>query len=132
MISARREGILCVMPHKVLIDIQDLLVWAFRTQRVEFNPHADIDALTTYWAVIGLPEAHAGLIKRHARAGTEPNWQIGSGSLVALSQVRMARLVYTEWVRSLTILRETLSDQLRYFEVHGPHLAEEPWARLRA
>jgi hypothetical protein len=132
MISALNRGILRAMPHKVLIDIQDLLVWAFRTQRVEFNPHADIDALTTYWAVIGLPDAHAGLIKRHARAATEPNWQIATGPLVSLSQVRMARLVYSEWVRSLTVLRETLSDQLRYFEVHGPHLSEEPWSRLRA
>lgn len=132
MIWREKRGMVAVMPHKVLIDIQDLLVWAFRTQRVEFNPHADIDALTTYWAVIGLPEAHAGLIKRHARSGTEPNWQIAGGPLVSLSQVRMARLVYTEWVRSMTMLRETLGDQLRYFEVQGPHLNEQPWTRLRA
>lgn len=120
------------MRHKVIIDIQDLLVWAFATQRVESNPNADTDALTTYWAVMGLPDAHSSLIKRHARAATEPKWQIECGDVIQLSQVRMARLVYSEWVRAMVVLQQNLQGTLRQFDVRGPSHSEEPWSRRRA
>ena len=37
------------------IDIEDLLYWAFRQEKVETNKLAHEDALTIYWAVMALP-----------------------------------------------------------------------------
>ena len=53
------------MPQR--IDIQDLLIWAFRAEQVESRRHVDPDALTVYWAVLALPAPHATVISRFAR-----------------------------------------------------------------
>lgn len=116
------------------IHIQDLLIWAFRTQSVESRPDADIDALTVYWAVSALPTPHATMIRRFACEARRPDWHAGRGRCVSLDAVRRSRRIYTEWVRALVVLQRTLDDVLPDYQVIGPNLDEQPWLgeRLRA
>lgn len=120
------------MPQR--IDIQDLLIWAFRAESVESRPQADVDALTVYWAVLALPTPHATMIRRFAREARRPDWHAGHGRCISLDAVRRSRRVYTEWVRALVVLQHTLDDVLPDYQVIGPNLEEQPWVgeRLRA
>lgn len=113
------------------IDIQDLLIWAFRAQQVEFAATADPDALTVYWAVLALPAPHATVIRRFAREARRPDWHAAHTRTVLLDGVRRSRRLYTEWVRALVVLQRTLDGSLTTFTVIGPNLDEQPWVRER-
>jgi hypothetical protein len=114
------------------IDIEDLLVWAFRDENVGDAQDADPDAVTVYWAVMALPAPHSKAITRFARLGTEPDWHSGSGgSTVSLDSVRRARTLYAEWVRAMVVLQRTLDGTLSRYRVSGPRHDEEPWMRHR-
>lgn len=108
------------------IDIENLLVWAFRDQSVEASPGADADAVTVYWAVQALPVSHANIVIRHAGAGSRPVWQAATGRMVSLDRVRLSRRRHVEWVRSLVVLQRTLEGTLSRFRVTGPAAEEEP------
>lgn len=109
------------------IDIQMLLEWAFRDQKVETQHCPDEDALTVYWAVMALPEPHASLVRLAARTGQPPDWRAPKGTVVTLADVRTRRVNYAGWVRALTVLRKTLSAALRSYDVYGPAADEAPW-----
>ena len=114
------------------IDIEDLLIWAFRDEEVEAarNPHPD--ATTVYWAVMALPVAHTRIVSRFARMGMGPDWQAGPNPVVQLDAVRKARTLYAEWVRAMVVLQRTLDGTLSHYRVSGPRLEETPWLRARA
>lgn len=114
------------------IDIQDLLVWAFRDEDVEDAQRADPDAVTVYWAVLALPMPHARAIRRFARSGTAPDWHSAGGRTVSLDGVRRARRLYAEWVRAMVVLQRTLDGTLSRYRISGPRLVEEPWLRHRS
>lgn len=109
------------------IDIEDLLIWAFRDQDVEAADHPHPDATTVYWAVMALPTAHTRVVSRFARLGMGPDWQAGPGTVVHLETVRRGRLVYAEWVRAMVVLQRTLDGTLTRYRVSGPRLEETPW-----
>ena len=111
------------------IDIQDLLVWAFRHQAVENAAGAEADALTVYWAVLAVP--HATVIRRFAREARRPDWHAAHTRCVSLDGVRRSRRLYTEWVRALVVLQRTLEGSLGRFTVTGPNLDDQPWLRER-
>lgn len=113
------------------VDIQNLLVWAFREERVEKAQHPDPDAVTVYWAVLALPVPHAKAISHFARSGTAPDWHGGHGRTVSLDSVRRARRLYAEWVRAMVVLQRTLDGTLSGFRVSGPKIEQEPWVRQR-
>ena len=113
------------MPQR--IDIQDLLIWAFRTEAVESRSAADIDALTVYWAVLALPAPHVTIIRRFAREARRPDWHAGRGRTVSLDAVRRSRRIYTEWVRALVVLQRAIDGALTNYRVVGPGLDEQPW-----
>jgi hypothetical protein len=117
------------MPHSPgqHIDIEDLLVWAFREQRVEANDNAHTDAMTVYWAVMALPGAHGRVVSRFARMGMGPDWHVEDSPVVSLDAVRKARTLYAEWVRAMVVLQRTLDGTLTRYRVSGPRLAETPW-----
>lgn len=117
------------MPRR--IDIQELLVWAFRFQKVESEAGADADALTVYWAVLALPFPHATVIRRFAREARQPDWHASRARCVSLDGVRRSRRLYTEWVRAMVVLQRTLDGTLSRFAVTGPNLEEQPWLRQR-
>ena len=117
------------MPQR--IDIQDLLIWAFRNQAVETKPAADGDAQTVYWAVLALPLPHATVIRRFAREARRPDWRSGHSRCISLDAVRRSRRLYTEWVRALVVLQRTLEGTLSRYSVSGPGLDDEPWQRER-
>lgn len=119
-------------PGNQSIDIEDLLIWAFRDQQVEGAEHPHPDASTVYWAVMALPAAHTSIICHFARLGIGPDWQAGPGPVVRLEAVRKARLVYAEWVRAMVVLQRTLDGTLTRYRVSGPRLEETPWRSLRA
>lgn len=127
--AAVAHGMTTYMPRSdgQSIDIEDLLIWAFRDQNVEGaeNPHPD--ATTVYWAVMALPAAHMRIIGRFARMGMGPDWQAGPGPVVQLETVRKGRLVYAEWVRAMVVLQRTLDGTLSRYRVSGPRLKETPW-----
>ena len=125
-----RQKLRC--PMRTQIDIENLLIWAFRDQAVEASPDADADAVTIYWAVQALPLPHAKLVIRHARAGSRPAWQIASAKMVSLDGVRLSRQRHVEWVRAMVVLQRTLEGTLSRFRVTGPVADEEPWMRERA
>jgi len=114
------------------IDIEDLLIWAFRDQAVEGAEHPDTDAATVYWAVMALPAAHRRVVSHFARLGMGPDWQAGDDSVVQLDAVRKARTVYAEWVRAMVVLQRTLDGTLTRHRVSGPRLEETPWRVRRA
>ena len=118
-------------PFGRAIDIQDLLVWAFRDEDVEASPTADPDAVTVYWAVLALPLPHAKAIRRFARSGTAPDWHPARGRTVSLEATRRSRRLYSEWVRAMVVLQRTLDGTLSRYRVSGPRLDEEPWMRYR-
>lgn len=114
------------------IDIEDLLIWAFRDQAVEGAEHPDSDATTVYWAVMALPTAHSRVISHFARLGMGPDWQAGQGPVVQLEAVRKARTLYAEWVRAMVVLQRSLDGTLTRYRVSGPRLEEMPWRVRRA
>lgn len=117
------------MPQR--IDIQDLLVWAFRAQAVETRPMANANALIVYWAVLALPLPHATVVRRFAREARRPDWHAARARCISLDAVRRSRRLYTEWVRALVVLQRTLEGSLSAFAVAGPNLDDQPWLRLR-
>jgi hypothetical protein len=109
-------------------DIEDLLYWAFREQKVETLRNPTDDALTIYWAVMALPDPHGHLVKHHARIGRPPDWRAGSDrKVVHLSAARHWRERYTQWHAALTILSQTLNGSLRGHAACGPAALERPW-----
>jgi hypothetical protein len=114
------------------IDIEDLLIWAFRDQAVESTALPHTDATTVYWAVMALPSAHSRVISHFARLGTGPAWQAGPSPVVQLEAVRKARTLYAEWVRAMVVLQRTLDGNLTRYRVSGPRLEETPWRVRRA
>jgi len=116
------------------IDIQDLLIWAFRAQSVETRANADPAAQAVYSAVMALPMPHATMIRRFAREGRRPDWHAGSDRCISLDGVRRSRRIYTEWVRALVVLQRALNGGLERYRVFGPNLEEQPWMaeRMRA
>ncbi len=119
-------------PGSQSIDIEDLLVWAFRDQQVEAAQAPHPDATTVYWAVMALPAAHTRIICRFARSGLGPEWQAGPGPVVQLDAVRRAHTLYAEWVRAMVVLQRTLDGTLTRYRVSGPRLDEAPWRKARA
>lgn len=117
------------MPQR--IDIQNLLIWAFRQQSVETAAIADPDALTVYWAVLALPVPHATVVRRFAREARRPDWHAAQTRMVSLDGVRRSRRLYTEWVRALVVLQRTLEGSLGRYTVTGPNLDDQPWLRER-
>lgn len=117
--------------HDQSIDIEDLLIWAYREQQVEDveNPHPD--AATVYWAVKALPDLHGRIVSHYARMGMGPDWHAGPAPVVSLAGVRKARAIYAEWVRAMTVLQRTLDGTLSRYRVSGPRLEEAPWLELR-
>ena len=110
------------------IDIEDLLYWAFRQERVETNQLAHEDALTLYWAVMALPAPFDHLIRHHARIGRRPDWTSNSDSTVVhLVAVRYWRDRYSEWHQALSILQGTVNGSLRHYLASGPAAPAEPW-----
>jgi hypothetical protein len=113
------------------IDIEDLLVWAFRDEQVESAAEPDPDAVTVYWAVQALPLPHARAIIRFARLGNKPDWHPAPGRTVSLEAVRRARRLHAEWVKAMVVLQRTLDGTLSRGRVSGPRHDEQPWARER-
>lgn len=109
------------------IDIETLLIWAFRDQRVETSGSPSEDALTVYWAVMALPEPHGTLVRQCAVAGTEPDWHAPATRIVSLDHTRRARKTYGQWIKALTLLQHTLNGSLRGHKVYGPSAPTEPW-----
>ena len=114
-------------PDGQIIDIEDLLIWAFRDQDVETADAPHPDATTVYWAVMALPAAHTRIVSRFARLGMGPDWHAGPGPVVQLETVRKGRVVYAEWVRAMEVLQRTLDGTLTRYRVSGPRLEETPW-----
>ena len=83
------------------IDIQDLLVWAFRDHVEAGVADPPPDALSVYWAVMALPSAEAELIARHARTGVAPDWRPDGAPVEHLGEMRRQRAVYADWVMSM-------------------------------
>lgn len=114
------------------IDIEDLLYWAFRQEKVECSKMAHEDALTVYWAVMALPAPFDHLIRHHARIGRPPDWSSGGESkVVHLVAVRYWRERYTDWHKALCVLQRTVNGALRGYAATGPIAPEEPWRNAR-
>ncbi|HEV7278267.1 MAG TPA: hypothetical protein VGN80_18465 [Devosiaceae bacterium] len=109
------------------IDIEQLLVWAFRDQAVETSSYAAEDAVTVYWAVLALPAPHCDIVRFSARSGDAPPWHVDPGPVTVLAEVRQARARYREWVRALAVLQRALDGTLREFRTVGPAAPEQPW-----
>lgn len=110
------------------IDIEDLLYWAFRDEKVETNKLAHEDALTIYWAAIALPAPFDHLIRHHARIGRPPDWSSATDSnIVHLVAVRYWRQRYSEWHKALAVLQRTVNGALRSYAATGPGAPEQPW-----
>ena len=110
------------------IDIEDLLYWAFRDEKVETNKLAHEDALTIYWAAIALPAPFDHLIRHHARIGRPPDWRSGAESnIVHLVAVRYWRQRYSDWHKALAVLQRTVNGALRSYAATGPGAPEQPW-----
>lgn len=109
------------------IDIEQLLVWAFRDQAVETSADAADDAITVYWAVLALPPLHCDIVRFSARAGAAPPWHAAPGPVTVLDEVRQARARYRQWVRALAVLQHVLEGTLRDFRTVGPAAPEQPW-----
>ncbi len=114
------------------IDVEDLLIWAFRDELVERTDSPHPDATTIYWAVMALPTTHIGIVIRFARMGMRPQWRAGRDRVVSLAAVRKSRILYTEWVRSMVVLQRALDGALSRCRVSGPSLEEAPWRCQRA
>jgi hypothetical protein len=113
------------------IDIEQLLVWAFRDQAVETSVNAAEDAVAVYWAVLALPPQHCDLIRFSARDGAAPPWHAPPGPVTVLEEVRRARSRYRQWVRALAVLQRALDGTLRDFRIVGPAAPEQPWLAER-
>jgi len=114
------------------IDIEDLLYWAFRQEKVETNKLAHEDALTIYWAVMALPVPFDHLIRHHARIGRPPDWSTSTDSnVVHLVAVRYWRERYVAWHKALAVLQRTVNGALRNFAATGPLASEAPWRNNR-
>lgn len=115
------------------IDIEDLLYWAFRQEKVETSKLAHEDALTLYWAVMALPAPFDHLIRHHARIGRRPDWRARTDTkVVHLVAVRYWRERYSEWHQALCILQRTVNGALRNYAATGPSAPAEPWRNFGA
>lgn len=115
------------------IDIEHLLYWAFREQKVETNRNANENALTVYWAVMALPSPFDDLIRHQARIGRPPNWEfVPEGKVVHLVSVRYWRERYGQWHKALNLLQHTIDGALHGVTVAGPAAPSEPWRSARA
>ncbi len=113
------------------IDIEDLLYWAFRDEKVETSKRAPEDALTIYWAVMALPAPFDHLVRHHARIGRPPDWHSGSdATVVHLVAVRYWRERYSEWHKALTVLQRTVNGALRNYAASGPAAPQQPWRNI--
>lgn len=111
-----------------IIDIEDLLYWAFRDLKVETRRDAPEDALTVYWAVMALPAPFDHIVRHHARIGRPPEWRSSPDArVVHLVAVRHWRERYTQWHGALSILRHTLNGALRDHAASGPAAPRMPW-----
>lgn len=113
------------------IDIQDLLVWAFRDHVEAGVADPPPDALSVYWAVMALPSAEAELIARHARTGIAPDWRPDGAPVEHLGEMRRQRAVYADWVMSMARLAIMLEGTLNEFDVTGPAANDAPWIITR-
>ena len=110
------------------VDIEALLYWAFREQKVETTRVAPEDAMTIYWAVMALPAPFDQLVRHHARIGRPPDWRgIVDAKVVHLVAVRYWRERYTEWHKALVVLQRTIDGALRNYRVVGPAAPSQPW-----
>ena len=110
------------------VDIEELLYWAFREQKVETTRVAPEDAMTIYWAVMALPAPFDQLVRHHARIGRPPNWRsVTDAKVVHLVAVRYWRERYTEWHKALTVLQHTVNGALRNYRAVGPAAPSQPW-----
>jgi hypothetical protein len=110
------------------VDIEELLYWAFREQKVETTRVAPEDAMTIYWAVMALPAPFDQLVRHHARIGRPPNWRsVTDAKVVHLVAVRYWRERYTEWHKALTVLQHTVNGALRNYRAVGPTAPSQPW-----
>ena len=114
------------------IDIEDLLVWAFRDQAVESRTNPHPDARTVYWTVLALPAAHLRVIIRYAKLGSGPEWRAGADRVVSIAAARKSRTLYTEWVRAMVVLQQSLDGTLPGYRVSGPRVDHAPWRSLGA
>lgn len=113
------------------MDIEQVLIWAFRDQAVETSVYAAEDAVTVYWAVLALPAQHCDLVRFSARNGQPPPWHAAPGPVTVLDEVRQARNAYQQWVRALAVLQRVLDGTLREFRIVGPAAPEQPWLAER-
>jgi hypothetical protein len=112
----------------VTVDIEDLLYWAFRQEKVESRRDAPVDALTTYWAVMALPDPFGQLVRHQSRIGRPPEWRSDPDvKIVHLIAVRHWRERYAEWHNALTVLQRTINGALRDHAVTGPAAPQYPW-----
>ncbi|HEY9010842.1 MAG TPA: hypothetical protein VIN06_07470 [Devosia sp.] len=110
------------------MDIEDLLYWAFRDEKVESRDKAHQDALTLYWAVTALPDPFCHLIQHHARIGHPPDWHsVTEGRVIHLVAVRYWRDRYDQWHRALGVLRHTVNGALKDHAATGPAAPARPW-----
>jgi len=110
------------------VDIEDLLYWAFREQKVETSRIAPEDAMTVYWAVMALPSPFDHLVRHHARIGRPPDWHsVTDAKVVHLVAARYWRERYTDWHKSLNVLQHTVNGALRSYRAIGPAAPEQPW-----
>jgi len=110
------------------VDIEDLLYWAFREEKVETTRVAPEDAMTIYWAVMALPAPFDQLVRHHARIGRPPDWHSITGAkVVHLVAVRYWRERYTEWHKALIVLQHTVNGALRNYRAVGPTAPSQPW-----
>ena len=111
-----------------IIDIEELLYWAFRDEKVESRRDAAPDAQTTYWAVMALPEPFGHLVRHQARIGRPPEWRTDPDlRIVHLVVVRHWRERYGEWHNALSVLQRTINGALRDHVVTGPATPQFPW-----
>lgn len=110
------------------IDIETLLEWAFRLQKVESRENPPPDAETLQFAVMALPDPYCDIVRHHARIGRPPEWRCDpEARIVHLAAVRHGRERYCQWHQALIVLRHSVNTALVRYAVSGPSAPAEPW-----
>lgn len=110
------------------IDIETLLEWAFRVQKVESRENPPQDAETMQFAVMALPDPYCDIVRHHARIGRPPEWRSDpEARVIHLAAVRHWRERYCQWHQALVVLRHSVNGSLVRFAVTGPAAPAEPW-----
>lgn len=110
------------------IDIETLLEWAFRLQKVESRENTPPDAETLQFAVMALPDPYCDIIRHHARIGRAPEWRSDpDAKVIHLAAVRHWRERYCQWHQALVVLRHSVNGALLNYSVTGPAAPAEPW-----